>query len=180
MTPALGKNLRNLPKAGPIALGGVTQPPLGFVFYCARDPRACQPASSRSVDVTKDGRVVMGPEVASAIMAVNMKVNREIRPVAESPGAPDVWEANVAAGDCEDFALTKQRRLLKAGWPSSALLMAKVRMRDGSYHAILVTRTSTGDYVLDNMTDEIRPWNEAPYRFIGVQSPNDPAVWRKV
>jgi len=178
LMPTLPKNLPSLPKAGKIALGAETSPPLGFIFYCARDRSACAPRKSRSVTVGKDGRVEMTPAVAEAILTVNRAVNREIRPVAESSSAPDNWQANVSAGDCQDYALTKQQRLLRAGWPSSAVLIAKVRMRDGLYHAILVARTSAGDYVLDNMTDEIRPWNGVPYRYIGVQSPADPNVWR--
>lgn len=176
--PTLPKNLPSLPKAGKIALGAETSPPLGFIFYCARDRSVCAPRKGRSIAVGKDGRVEMGPAVAEAILTVNRAVNREIRPVAEAANSPDNWQANVSAGDCEDYALTKQQRLLRAGWPSSAVLIAKVRMRDGLYHAILIARTSAGDYVLDNMTDEIRAWNGVPYRYIGVQSPANPNVWR--
>lgn len=180
LMPTLPKNLPTLPKAGKIALGAETSPPLGFVFYCARDRSACAPRKAKSVSVTKDGRVEMEAAIAEAIVTVNLAVNRQIRPVSEAAGSPDNWQANVSSGDCEDYALTKQQRLLKAGWPSSALLIAKVRMRDGLYHAILIARTSAGDYVLDNMTDEIRSWNAVPYRYIGVQSPANPSVWRTV
>jgi hypothetical protein len=33
---------------------------------------------------------------------------------------------------------------------------------------------------LDNLTDEIRPWRDAEYRWLKIQSKNDPNQWVEV
>ena len=37
--------------------------------------------------------------------------------------------------------------------------MTIVRDQDGEGHAVLTVKTDRGDFVLDNLTDEILPWN---------------------
>ena len=44
-------------------------------------------------------------------------------------------------------------------------------------HAILTVATETGDYILDNRTDEIRGWRQTEYRFLKRQSQADPLQW---
>ena len=41
--------------------------------------------------------------------------------------------------------------------------MTIVRDLDGEGHAVLTVKTDRGDFVLDNLTDEIRPWNATGY-----------------
>ena len=45
---------------------------------------------------------------------------------------------------------------------------------------MLLARTGSGDFVLDNKTDEIRPWHETAYRFVKRQSISDPNRWVSV
>jgi len=52
-----------------------------------------------------------------------------------------------------------------------------VRDLDGEGHAILTVKTDRGEFVLDNLTDEIRPWDATGYRFVKRQSQSDPNVW---
>ncbi len=42
-------------------------------------------------------------------------------------GVEDYWTIPVSGrGGCEDYALLKRQRLMRAGWPASALLMTVV------------------------------------------------------
>ena len=55
--------------------------------------------------------------------------------------------------------------------------MTIVRDLDGEGHAILTIKTDHGEFVLDNLTDEIRPWDATGYRFVKRQAQEDPNVW---
>ena len=83
-------------------------------------------------------------------------------------------------GDCEDYALEKQRRLEAAGLDASALLLTVVRKSDGTGHAVLTLRTTQGDFVLDNLDWRVLPWRETPYRFVKRQHPTQPGLWLEI
>jgi predicted transglutaminase-like cysteine proteinase len=42
---------------------------------------------------------------------------------------------------------------------------------------VLTVKTSRGEFVLDNLSDEMRPWTRAPYRFVKRQSQHNQNVW---
>ena len=107
---------------------------------------------------------------------VNREVNGAIRPKVES-GKTDVWKIGGSSGDCEDYALTKRAALLRKGFPSSSLLMTSVVTRRGESHAVLMVRTDRGDFVLDNLNSLVKPWSATGYRFISMQSPDNPRMW---
>lgn len=100
-------------------------------------------------------------------------MNASIRPVADNG---ENWSVNVSAGDCEDFALTKRSRLIRAGIPAGALRMADVTTAKGTRHAVLVVKTTSGDYVLDNLRGGIIRREFTGYRFNGIASAN-PMKW---
>ncbi len=50
-------------------------------------------------------------------------------------------------------------------------------VRHDEGHAILTIRSNKGDFVLDNLNGEIRPWTATGYRFLERQSQEDPNVW---
>ena len=37
-----------------------------------------------------------------------------------------------------------------------------------------------GDFVIDNLNANIRPWNKTQYRWVRIQTPSDPTVWATV
>jgi cyclohexanone monooxygenase len=41
-------------------------------------------------------------------------------------------------------------------------------------------KTDRGDFILDNMRDEVKPWSQLPYRFVKRQSQTDPNVWEQI
>lgn len=112
------------------------------------------------------------------IRRVNQSVNARIRPRADR--GDDRWDINATSGDCEDYALQKRADLLALGWPSDALRVAVVRMRNGVYHAVLLVRVDGTDLVLDNMTGQIVRWDETPYRYLMIQDAADPRAWHDV
>jgi predicted transglutaminase-like cysteine proteinase len=140
--------------------------PLGYQLMCLKTPSECKGGGSASVKATSD--------VMSQLTKVNSKVNRSIRPRNDS-GA-DVWSASASSGDCEDYVLAKRRALIKAGLPASSLRIAYVKTRRGEGHAILVVKTSKGDYVLDNLNTSVRPLSQSGYRIIS-QSGANPMKW---
>lgn len=152
---------------------GVTQPPHGFVEFCLRDPRTC--IEGRSDDFARPDHTSRLAE----LNRVNRAVNAEIQPATdlEAYGRNEYWTLPTTKGDCEDYALLKRHRLIAAGWPGGALLMTVVLDEKGDGHAVLTARTSEGDFILDNKTDEIKLWSKTPYQFIMRQSYLNAKVW---
>lgn len=140
--------------------------PLGYQLMCLKTPAECRGGGAAVVQAT--------PSIMDAIKRVNSRVNATIRPV--NDGAADVWSVNVSAGDCEDFALTKRRHLIQAGLPASSLRIAYVKTRSGEGHAILVVKTTSGDFVLDNLNGTVRPLSQSGYRVISASGAN-PMLW---
>ena len=71
--------------------------------------------------------------------------------------------AETGVGDCEDYVLLKQRWLVSAGLPRESLLVTVVTDLGGAGHAVLTVHTDRGDYILDNMNDDVKLWRETPY-----------------
>ncbi|MEI9916274.1 MAG: transglutaminase-like cysteine peptidase [Methylovirgula sp.] len=66
---------------------------------------------------------------------------------------------------------------MDAGLPRQALLMTIVRDLDGEGHTILTVKTNRGEFILDNLRDDIRPWDATGYHFLKRQSQEDPNIW---
>ena len=80
-------------------------------------------------------------------------------------------------GDCEDYVLLKRKMLMEEGFPRQALLVTVVKDEQGDGHAVLTVKTSKGEFILDNMQDEVKSWERTPYRFVKRQSQHDQNVW---
>ena len=67
------------------------------------------------------------------------------------------------------------------GSPNQALyhemLMTVVRKPDGEGHAVLTVRTDKGDFILDNLTDQVRTWDQTGYRFLKRQASDNTGRW---
>jgi predicted transglutaminase-like cysteine proteinase len=151
------------------------RPPGGFVDFCNRSPSDCWVVASDKAVL--DGRMVWSDDLPGEMQRVNAAVNAAIEAVAEDPNGPDIWQADTLQGDCEDFALTKRRRLIEIGWPSSALVIATAFIPAGDYHAVLIARTEHGDFILDNLFDDVPAWDALGYRYVKLQSEHDPMIW---
>ena len=140
--------------------------PLGYQLMCLKTPQECEGGGASSVEATT--------ELMATLERVNARVNSSITP-RDDAGA-DVWNASASSGDCEDYVLAKRRALIKSGLAASALRIAYVKTREGVGHAILVVKTSKGDFVLDNLTRAIRRLSQSGYRIVSM-SGADPMSW---
>jgi len=153
----------------PMATGGPVVPPAGFIAFCARHLQDCIGKSSGSAPVE------MTPERRRALDAVQAQVNAAIAP-REDP--KHVWDYPTdGTGDCNKFALAKRRELLAQGWPRESLLLATAITERGEGHLVLVVRSDSGDLVLDNRVTAVVDWTRLPYRWVSVQTAQNPARW---
>lgn len=139
---------------------------------CERLSWACARSSARNT-VASDGTLGLAQRI-------NRAVNDEVRQISDfrQYGREDVWALPTArGGDCEDFVLEKKRRLIEAGLPAGALLIATVLDRHRKGHAVLVFRTRSQDFVLDNLTDRVLPWHRTGYSYLRMQNPRAQWNW---
>lgn len=210
LAPALLLATAALPaRAAPshMTLGQTALPPDAYVDLCLRQPLACGPdaaqvlagaAQARAERLALAGGPAAPPSPAfavdppppaltsalrAALAEVNARVNRAIRPVKDA-AAGDDWSLPLAdgrrAGDCEDYALEKLRALAARGVPRSALNLAVAVTPGGESHAVLVVSTADGDFVLDNLSPEVRRWDAVPYAWTKRQVAGAPFRWAMV
>jgi predicted transglutaminase-like cysteine proteinase len=157
------------------AVGSETSVPYGWVDFCGRRPEECNVQRLPAVDVR------LTDQAWAVLDRINRTVNSSIEPISNFDHwgtMLDHWDYPVdGKGDCKIYALYKRKLLLDGGFPRQALLMTIVRDLEGEGHAILTVKTDHGEFVLDNLSDEIRPWNATGYRFVKRQSQEDPNLW---
>lgn len=155
-------------------MGGETRIPYGWVDFCNRRPEEC------NVERLAPHDVQLSAGSWALLNRVNKAANGSIEPITnlEHWGTIlDHWDYPVdGKGDCKIYALYKRKLLLEAGLPRQALLMTIVRDLDGDGHTILTVRTDRGEFVLDNLSDEVRPWDATGYQYIKRQAQDDPNI----
>jgi predicted transglutaminase-like cysteine proteinase len=155
--------------------GIAVKPPIGWIEFCHRLPRECiaSPGLGSAYFLTEQRWEEM--------LTINHGVNHLVLPVTDlkNYAVLEYWTyPDNGFGDCEDYVLLKRRMLLQSGWPSSQLLIATVLDEYITGHAVLIVRTSRADYVLDNMTDDVLPWDQTTFkRYLKLQSKSDPNKW---
>lgn len=159
--------------ASSMQTGGLTSQPIGHFDFCKQNVSECR-VKSVSVPPLSGGQKTM-----ALITAVNERVNASILPETDADvyGKDEVWAYPAVAGDCEDYVLLKRRILMNRGISPANLLITVVRKPDGEGHAVLTVRTKSGDFVLDNLNDAVRPWQETGYRFLKRQSSEHTGHW---
>lgn len=154
--------------------GPVTTVPIGHYNFCKSHPAEClrQPGETGATTVSAQASLAM-------IDAVNREVNAAIKPVLDIDlyGKEEFWTYPTTAGDCEDFALLKRRKLIEKGLPAGALLLTTVKKANGEGHAVLTVHLDTGDFILDNLDNSVKLWTQTPYKFVKRQASADPAQW---
>lgn len=160
--------------AGPnMTTGSLTSQPIGHYEFCQINVAEC------SIFSRDKGPSRLTSTMWRRIKTVNAATNRAISPMNDFDiyGKDEVWTYPKGVGDCEDYVLEKRRKLAAAGVPLSNLLITVVRKPDGEGHAVLTVRTDKGDYILDNLTDQVRLWSDTGYRFLKRQSSTDTGRW---
>jgi predicted transglutaminase-like cysteine proteinase len=155
-------------------VGGPTSVPYGWVDFCQRYRGECEAPELTSADVT------LTPKTMKEIERVNQWVNSNITPMSDMEhwGLVDQWDyPSDGKGDCEDYALLKRKLLIEEGLPRQALLMTVVKDLNNDGHAVLTVKTNKGDFILDNMRDDVRAWTQTGYRFVKRQSQTNENIW---
>jgi len=165
---AEAQTLASLPtSSNPIMSMGPAKPLLAWTKFCDGNPAEC------AVDTTEPEVVELTPQIWKTIVSVNQRVNSTVKAVTDADhwGVVDVWDfAEDGRGDCEDFQLLKRRILAESGLPRRAMRMTVVIDELGEGHAVLLVRTSKGDFVLDNKTSSVLPWSRTGYVYIKRES----------
>lgn len=159
--------------AGPFMVEkGPTLAPFGHVEFCLHTRVACAARTGVAV-------VDLSPNNSALLDEVNRSVNAEIVPK-NDPSSVQDWQISPPAGDCNDYAVTKQHELVSNGLSTTAVRLAVAKMPDGEGHLVVVVKTSQGDEVLDNRTDDITRWDQTDLTWLKVESGSDPKLWRRL
>ena len=149
-------------------------PPIGWVQFCQTYQGVCDTRPLPPRDI------VFSAKTWDALKRINAWVNHAIKPETDMDhyGMIQWWRyPDDGAGACHSYALLKRRILMQAGWPRQALLMSIVHEANGEGHAVLTVRTDKGEFILDNLTDDILLWSKTPYSYYKRQSQDNPNVW---
>ena len=157
-------------------LAGLTSQPIGHYNYCKQYRSDCsiKTKNSKAPQLTR--------ERWKDLVEVNSYSNSTIVPVTDQEGfgVEEFWTYPTSYGDCEDYVLMKRHMLMQRGWPASSLLITVVRQPNGDGHAVLTVRTDRADYVLDNLDNKIKQWNETEYTYLKRQSAKYSGHWTKI
>lgn len=112
------------------------------------------------------------------LVRINREVNRDIKYKVDMEiyEVVDFWTVveGKGEGDCDDYALTKIKRLVEeTEWDRENLQLAVCFVEDergrpgqGEGHAVTVARTDRGDFVLDNRHKRPEPYDKLPYKWM--------------
>ncbi|PBB22850.1 MULTISPECIES: transglutaminase-like cysteine peptidase [unclassified Mesorhizobium] len=157
-----------------MATGGITSQPIGHYDFCKQHPGEC------SIRPSNLAPAKMTNGLMRKLAGITAKVNAAVEPMSDMDiyGKDEVWAyPDKGVGDCEDYVLEKRRRLSHMGISLADLLITVVRKPDGEGHSVLTVRTDKGDYVLDNLTDKVKAWDQTGYHFLKRQAIDNTGRW---
>ena len=154
--------------------GAPVKPPSGYLGFCQRFPDQCMASGDAPHEVH------MTEALWHMLSEVNIAFNEAI--VAEGDathyGKEEYWTIPTDGhGDCEDYVLAKRQVLIHLGLPEPALRIAVVITPRLVRHAVLTVVTDEGNFVLDNLRDDILPWDGTGYAFVKRQDPASVSGW---
>jgi predicted transglutaminase-like cysteine proteinase len=163
--PAQGETGAGRPSAGQAVAvrDHSAKPTMAWIRFCQQYPAEC------AVDASEPATIRLTPAAWRTMVKVNRQVNQAIKPMTDMEhwGVEDRWDfAEDGYGDCEDYQLVKRRKLVQAGFPRRALRMTVVIDELGQGHAVMMVRTTQGDYILDNKHDKVLPWSQTGYTYV--------------
>jgi predicted transglutaminase-like cysteine proteinase len=157
----------------PVARVGTAKPIQGWARFCGQNPAEC------AVDPTEPATIELTAKDWQTLNRINQQVNTSIKAKTDKDhwGVEDIWDfAEDGYGDCEDYQLVKRKRLVEAGFPRRALRMTVVIDEEGAGHAVMMVRTTRGDFILDNKRNAILPWHKTGYVYIKREG-DEGAAW---
>ncbi len=152
-----------------------TKAPAAWDNFCERERWACTWQTS--------GRVTDEAAMIKVGHEVNSFVNATIREITDQAQyrSEDYWALPTKqGGDCEDLALLKKQMLIKRGVSPDRLFIATVLDRSKAPHAVLVMRTPSRDFVLDNLSNTLKVWQKTGYSFLKIQDNSASTGWSLV
>lgn len=155
---------------------GLTSQPIGHYEYCKQYKSDCRIKTKN----------VVAPKLTrkrwNELVEINTYSNNTVAPYTdyEIYKQEEVWAYPSSYGDCEDYVLMKRHMLMELGWPPSSLLITVVLQPNGEGHAVLTVRTSKGDYILDNLENKIKRWDQTPYTYLKRQSESHSGRWKDI
>lgn len=150
-------------------VGSPTVQPIGAMLFCTGHAADC------AGDRVPEMRVVLNDEALQELRDVQFRIDRTIAPQEPRKLAWDY--ASDGRGSCVQYAMEKRRALMALGWPASSLRLATATTRQGIGHLVLIANTTAGDLVLDNLSRDVMPWNDLPYRWGAVQQDSSLLHW---
>ncbi len=164
--------------SGAVSFGRPVLGPLAYTHFCMRYPDECRDRAQGSGGASP---ISLNEARMAELARVNSRVNHSIAPMHHSGDTSyDTWRISPRTGDCNDYAVTKRHLLIQQGWSNQALLLSEVITSWGEHHLILLVRTASGDFVLDNLEPRILRWDAVPYRWVRVQMPSQPSLWSTI
>jgi predicted transglutaminase-like cysteine proteinase len=148
--------------------------PSGYLAFCDRNPGECR------VPRGQPDTIAWTPEIWATLEKVNIAVNSTVRPLDDSEhyGITEFWTVPVdGEGDCEDYVLAKRKMLTLLGVAAPALRITVAFDKNNVRHAVLTVVTDHGDYVLDNLQDEILPPDQTGYIWVERQDAASRSGW---
>ncbi len=161
------------PSADHAQSGRDAQAPSGFLAFCDRNPGECRTNRGQS------DRIAFTPELWATLEQINIAVNNSVRPRDDSEhyGVTEFWTVPVdGEGDCEDYVLAKKKMLTLLGLAAPALRIT-VAFNKKVRHAVLTVVTDHGDYVLDNLQDDVLPAGQVGYAWVARQDRASRTGW---
>jgi predicted transglutaminase-like cysteine proteinase len=156
-----------------LSIGENALAPLAYTEFCFKKPDRCAPSEQiRQITFDLHNQLL--------IESVNRSVNRSIIPLSDPPNSRRSWRDDAKFGDCNQFALKKRSQLLDLKLPPSALLLVVAIVPGGEGHLVLIVATDRGDFVLDNVREDVVRWDSLPYLWIKRSSPENPQFWQTI
>ena len=112
---------------------------------------------------------IRGLPFLERVAAVNSFVNAyDYEEDDDNWGASDYWAAPgeffAKNGDCEDFAIAKYYSLRALGVPAERMRIVVLQDRSRRIpHAVLTVRWVGPDLILDNLSPDLRVWDQVPH-----------------
>ena len=148
----------------------------------------CERLSSECAGRYTNTNVVVADDAfMERLREMNMTTNLMVRGINDADYYPEIdyWTIAVNAGDCEDYVLAKRATLRSWGVPENAMSLAYVTIPEdmapkGSVldHAVLVLRTNTGDWILDNVRNSVLLPYQTRYEFHSATSFENFTEWK--
>ena len=167
------RRIAALPLAPELQASALARPTVAWSEFCQRVPSEC------SINLSEPEKIKLTWATWNTIKAINNRVNGSIISLSDQDhwGVADRWDLpNDGYGDCEDIQLLKRKLLAEQGLPRRAMRMTVVIDDRGEGHAVLMMRTDRGDFILDNKTNAILPWDQTGFTF-SKREGHDSTAW---